>query len=170
MRRERGRTAPTVHGRRTAKVYLPPATIPDGLSYAWKSQAKQYPRTGRPGLSHEEHRTVAGTGPVIAMVDGVPRVGRGTYSTVVDCLLMRNSKGELVGILNHYRDDCYELNGELLEQAGNVNLWVRPNRQHRGIGLRLLAEADRRWGIDWAQQRYTEAGRRLAHRYLAGPS
>ena len=55
-----------------------------------------------------------------------------------------------------------------LEQAGNLNLWVHPRRQRRGIGSALLAEADKRWGpIEWHRQKFTPEGRALVETYLA---
>jgi hypothetical protein len=43
-------------------------------------------------------------------------------------------------MLNHYpKGEAGEL-----EQAGNVNLWVRPSHQRRGFASRLLREANNR--------------------------
>lgn len=141
---------------------LPEATVPGEGLHTWASQVRQYPKLGTPGLTFEEHEvavaqvTYKPTGMVVAEV-----------LTVVDCVLYRNRKGHLIGILNHYRDDCYEFDGSLLEKAGNVNVWVRPDRRRRGVGTKLVAAALRRWPeIDFTQQHYTEAGRALATNIL----
>jgi len=133
---------------------LPPVTIGAELALAWDSQVRQYPKLGPPGLSFVAYPDEPAYGPNGART-----------TTTIDCLLYRNRKGHLVGILNHYNDDIYECDGSLLERPGNVNLWVRPDRQRRGIGTKLVAEADRRWSIDWMAQRYTEAGRSLVSSY-----
>jgi GNAT superfamily N-acetyltransferase len=146
-----------------AMIDLPPAMVPDGTYLDWKSQVRQYDKVGAPGLTYEEHVVNVGTGPIITERG----IGRGTYSMSIDCLLWRNNKGHLVGILNHYPVDCRDIDGRLLERAGNVNLWVRPDRYRRGIGTRLLAEANRRWPIDWTRQSYTASGRALIARYLS---
>jgi GNAT superfamily N-acetyltransferase len=143
---------------------LPAATIPgDGL-LTWESQVRQYDKVGPPGLSFEQHEVVTAvlthkpTGTIIEKA-----------TAVVDCLLYRNRKGHLVGILNHYNEDAYEWDGTLLESAGNVNVWVRPNRRRRGIGTILATEALRRWPeVDVGQQRYTEAGRALVTKLTGG--
>jgi len=113
-----------------------------GPAYSWESQARQYAERGHPGIGYERHyadgRDVGPTNPV-------------------DCLLMRDQGGELLGILNHYPEDGYD-HGFLIEHAGNVNLWVKPSCQRQGIGTALLAEAEKRWTIDYTQQRYSPSG------------
>ena len=79
----------------------------------------------------------------------------------VDCLLYRSRKGTLIGILYHYPVDL-----EPWEQAGNVNMWVHPRRQRRGIGTKLLVEARRRWNLDPYQQSYTPEGAALMNSVL----
>jgi ribosomal protein S18 acetylase RimI-like enzyme len=112
------------------------------MAYTWESQAVQYAPTGQPGLGYERHYADGtDTGP----------------EAPVDCLLVRDANGMLVGILNHYPED--DPGGR--EKAGNVNLWVHPDRRRRGIATLLLTEADARWSVDWRQQRYTEDGLRL---------
>ncbi|HZM57184.1 MAG TPA: hypothetical protein VFC03_19390 [Acidimicrobiales bacterium] len=44
--------------------------------------------------------------------------------------------------------------------------YVAPRRRRRGIGQALIADADRRWGLDFERQRYTPEGRLLASAYL----
>jgi GNAT superfamily N-acetyltransferase len=113
-----------------------------GEIFSWGSQARQYARTGDPGIGYERH-----------YADGYDRGPRNP----VDCLLMRDVHGDLVGILNHYPED-HALG---MERAGNINVWVRPDRQKRGIATRLVREAQKRWAVNAAQQRYTPEGLRL---------
>jgi GNAT superfamily N-acetyltransferase len=82
----------------------------------------------------------------------------------IDCLLYRSRKGTLIGILQYFAEDA----PMDLEKAGNMNVFVHPRRQRRGIGLELVAEADRRWHINWDQQMYTPEGLALIERYLRG--
>lgn len=109
------------------------ATLPD--AYPWESQVRQYPKAGEPGISYFRGDTPHGH---------------------VDCLLYRNRRGHVVGILNHYPTTT------IWEKAGNVNVWVHPRRQRRGIGSALVTEAAKRWPINFEQQRYTVAGVKLA--------
>jgi len=118
------------------------ATIPQHLQYSWESQAEQYAYLDTPGINHERHD-----------------VGEFGAPNVIDCLLWRDEAGRLRGILNYYQND-----GEL-ERAGNVNLWVHPDWERRGVGTTLLREAMQRWPIDLAQQRYTPKGAAFAERF-----
>lgn len=108
--------------------------------YPWESQAQQYPRRGPEGISY--------------FAGEIPEI-----NYTVDCLLYRE-RGILVGILNHYPADQLPW-----EKAGNVNVWVHPDYQRRGIGTALVAEAVTRWGINFDQQRYTEQGAALANSF-----
>lgn len=120
------------------------ATVPQQAMFSWASQAMQYPSLGEPGITHTEEFS-----------PGFP-------TEPIDCLLYYSPAGQLLGILNHYQQDMPPY-----EKAGNVNLWVHPDAQRMGIGTQLIAEADRRFGIRWEQQRFTEEGRALAERYLS---
>jgi GNAT superfamily N-acetyltransferase len=113
------------------------ASIPSYALYTWDSQACQYPTFGEPGISYFAGVTDLGT---------------------VDCLLYRNERGVVVGILNYYDFDSP------WEVRGNVNVWVRRNAQGRGIGTALIEEAHRRWTIDLDQQRFTPEGAAFAER------
>lgn len=118
------------------------ATIPSEFIFSWESQAVQYPRTGPAGISYF-------------------RGDLDDREEYVDCLLYRNDAGQLIGILNYYPQNI-----GVWEKKGNVNIWVKPTHQHCGVASRLLAEADRRWQIDFEQQRYTPAGLALVRKYL----
>lgn len=104
--------------------------------YSWASQALQYPSMGPPGIGYFPGETPKGT---------------------IDCLLWRDTNGRLRGICNHYPFDVPGF-----EEAGNVNLWVHPRWQRRGIGTALVREAQSRWTIDLTRQRFTTAGAALA--------
>ena len=104
--------------------------------YSWASQARQYPPLGVPGISYYPGHTDKGT---------------------IDCLLWRDPNRRLRGILNHYPFDVPGF-----EKAGNVNLWVHPGWQRKGIGTALVREAQRRWTVDLTRQRFTIAGAALA--------
>jgi GNAT superfamily N-acetyltransferase len=116
------------------------ASIPDHLHFSWESQATQYPRDGEPGIGYFAGETDYG---------------------IVHCLLYRNKRGALVGILNYY--DGY-LKPNVWETAGNVNVWVRLDYQRRGIGTALVAEAKQRWDINLDQQRFTASGAAFAEK------
>lgn len=108
---------------------------PDAEALPWWSQVQQYPEIGEPGISY-----FAGE------IEG--------YDVPVDCLLFRDGEGRLRGILNHYAIDYPPW-----EKAGNVNVFVDPTAQRKGIGTALAREAQRRWGpINVEQQSYTLAG------------
>ena len=113
-----------------------------GLVFTWESQACQYAAKGEPGVGYERHYANEFDRP-----PGAP----------VDCLLVRDRHGDLIGILNHYPED--DPGG--FEQAGNINVWVHPKRQRRGIGQMLVREAQERWQISLEQQRYSPEGLRL---------
>lgn len=115
-------------------------TLAADFLFSWESQANQYPAKGRPGVSYFAGETPLGT---------------------VDCLLYRDIKGNVVGILNHYGFDS------IWEKPGNVNIWVRPDKQRRGIATLLVREAARRWDVNLDQQRFTESGAALATRLRA---
>lgn len=110
-------------------------TIPQDQLYSWGSQVCQYPYKGEPGISYQE-------GPI--------------PSGIVHCLLYRNEKGHVRGILNYF-DFLTEW-----EKPGNVNIWVHPRHQGEGIGTALWNEAVRRWGVTLSGQRFTEAGAKFA--------
>lgn len=142
------------------------ATISQESMYDFDSQAKQFHKKGKPGPGYETHE-----------VAGFP----------VECWLYRNTKGHLVGILYHYpeggptvpiqrlnMDGEVELVVEPIESPGNVNIFVRPDRQRRGIGTRLVEKYERKRGpIDWSKQRLTPQGVEFArkmNRRLVVPS
>jgi GNAT superfamily N-acetyltransferase len=123
-----------------ASVASASATVAEGAMQGWVSQVGQYPKKGEPGIGYRRE------------------FAHGDAAMPVDCLLFRNRKGALVGILNHYPLGCGP------ERPHNVNVWVRPDRQRRGIGSRLVAEALRRWPeIADGRQDYTPAGLALAN-------
>ena len=126
-------------------LIIPPA-------FSWESQACQYAKYGSPGLTLEQHA-------VNAKAEEVA-VGDPDTEMLIDCLLMRDVDGFLIGILNHYTGE------NEYEKTGNVNVWVRPDRQRRGVATRLLREAFDRWQVDWRTQRYTEDGLAMLKKLL----
>lgn len=112
-------------------------SIPAESLYSWESQVCQYPYTGKPGISYM-------LGP--------------TEEGLVDCLLFRNEKGHVVGILNHFPWDG------IWEKKGNVNIWINRRWQGKGVGEALWREAVQRFGARLEGQRFTEAGARFAER------
>jgi GNAT superfamily N-acetyltransferase len=116
-------------------------SIPARLAFSWESQVSQYPAKGPIGIHYFAGETDYG---------------------IVHCLLYRSTKGEVVGILNYYDG---HLKPNVWETAGNVNVWVHPDRQRQGIATALLRRAKERWPeINLDQQRFTESGAALATR------
>lgn len=105
----------------------------DYFSEYWNNQFEQYPKTGPKGISYFK--------------------GEIDDKTWVDCLLYRNSKGKLIGVLNHY-----PFNFHPYEKKGNINVMVDPNHQREGIGQELLKSAMKKWKIDFIQQKFTPQG------------
>lgn len=130
--------------------------IGDELFMTWESQVRQHPKVGRPGITYSTPEID------IAYGSELPDGRRAIFSTHVDVLLFRNGKGHVVGILYHYPFDCD------LEAKGNVNIFVRPDRRRRGIGSRLLREADARFDLNLDQQKYTTGGLALVKRNFPG--
>jgi ribosomal protein S18 acetylase RimI-like enzyme len=122
-------------------------TIPTEQLFSWESQVCQYPYRGEPGISYFPGPTSEG---------------------LVHCLLYRNEKGHVRGILNYYDfRSATTMPGtgeEVWEEPGNVNIWVHPKHQGRGIGTALWHEAVRRWGVTLEGQRFTAAGALFAQK------
>jgi hypothetical protein len=97
--------------------------------FSWQGQAPQYDQMG-PAGGVVHHRYYDGTWPDLR---------------VADTLLFYGDRGHLTGILNYYPQDCYERDGTLLEKAGNVNLFVRPDIDHDHLAPVMIAEARTRW-------------------------
>ena len=76
-----------------------------------------------------------------------------------DTLLARNDEGLLVGVLWYTRT-------KHAGRPGEVVLYVNPGQRDRGVGTKLLQEAEGRWAIDFAAQSYTREGRALVDKYL----
>lgn len=114
----------------------------DGPLLTWLSQWRQYPSVAEPGFHHK----------VEYIAD---------HPEPIDCLTLYDERHELIAILNHYPDGFPGW-----EEPRAINLWVEPRHQRQGIGQRMLAEFERRFGpIDWNAQRVSPAGRRLVERY-----
>ncbi len=122
------------------------------MAFDWESQARQYSRNAAPGLRYERNTNPRTSPP----------------NAPIDCLLFYDRAGVLCGILNHFPTTLsLDLgNGWIAtEQAGNVNMWVDPTCQRRGIGTKLLAEAVRRWNVNLNRQDYTPAGAALVNAF-----
>jgi GNAT superfamily N-acetyltransferase len=126
---------------RVAGSWSPKATVPS-TNFDFGSQVGQFPPDGPEGISYFKGEAGAGAG------------------KHVDCLLYRRA-GKLVGVLYHYPFDFppYEV-------RGNVNVMVDPGHQRSGIGSQLLAEAEKRWPLDWQAQSYTEEGAALLRSHV----
>lgn len=144
-------------------VDLPAPSVPGEGQWSWDSQARQYPRTGKPGITYLRSKTT------VAQLVGRRTDRNIDVAATIDTLLHYSATGKLNGILCHYPDRLavtFALDEIVLEEAGNVSMWVDPRRRRRGIGLALLAAADDRWHPDWSTQTYTVAGHALITRYL----
>jgi GNAT superfamily N-acetyltransferase len=102
----------------------------------WSQQVGQYPPKGPAGISYFK-----------GVVDA---------DIYVDCLLYRDKKGKLIGVLNHYAFDMPPY-----ESKGNINVMVDPEHQGEGIGKLLLKDAMKRWDVNLAQQNWTPSGDKL---------
>ena len=76
-------------------------------------------------------------------------------------LLYRGPSGDLRGILNFFPDGFPGI-----EAPGNFFVIVDPSYRGNGIAAELLAEADRRWSVNFHQQNYTTEGRALVVAFL----
>lgn len=113
-----------------------------GIPFSWESQAVQHKLTDTPGIHYEE----------VCVIEGYP----------IDDLTLYDEAGDLVGIL--YR---YPLGAPGFEVPMSINLYVKPSERRKGIGTKLVAEAERRWGpIRWDRQRFTREGAALVRNYL----
>jgi GNAT superfamily N-acetyltransferase len=122
------------------------------MALAWDSQAQQYARAGASGIRYERHQIPKAWPP----------------HAVSECLLYYDDKGVLRGILNYFPITASVPlgNGWVAEErAGSVNVWVDPARQRRGIASTLLADAVRRWKIDFERQEYTAEGAALVNAF-----
>lgn len=127
------------------------ATIPAHAMFTWESQAVQHPLTGVPH-SLVYRRCEDGTFPA------------GQW---IDALLHYDDVGALDAILYHYPFEFFEQDGTRLENRGNTNIWVRPDRRRKGIGSHLVREAVRRWKIVLRNQRYTTDGAGFVNGFMA---
>lgn len=85
----------------------------------------------------------------------------GTF--VYDVLAHYDEAGRLDGVHRRAQTACPPLGDE----AGATLTVVRPDRRRLGIGLILLRESERRWGIDIAAQACTPEGLALLERVVA---
>lgn len=127
-------------------------------AFSWESQAVQYAVDGEPGIALESHYIDLDSGVEILphMLIELDNV------TKIDCLLHRDKRGILDGILNHYDGKCE------LEVKDAVNIWVRADAQRQGIATALIIDALERWpGIADAPQRFTPEGIGLVQTLLS---
>jgi GNAT superfamily N-acetyltransferase len=112
--------------------------VPDDRMLTWESQARQYPESGAPGISTH----------TAELPDGAR----------VNCLLMRDPDGRLVGILNHYPEAISPI-----QKVNTMNVWVHPERRRQGIGSKLvLAALQQGWPVDLGHVAFTSAGDAMA--------
>ena len=122
--------------------------IPE-LSYSWSDHALQYPRKGRPGITHREEKL--------------------GLEVISEVLLYYDANGNLAGVLNYFSKDIPAPEPWMkpfMERLGNFNIIVSPKRRRLGIGMRLLQEASRRWPINFERQNYTIEGAKLFQKFL----
>lgn len=114
--------------------------IPD-FQEKWNKVIKHYPKKGEPGFTFScQH------------LFGV---------RYAEYILFRNEDGEMCGIITYYLQDYFHL-----EKAGNLNISVDPRYWRKGIGLKLLLEAIKKWDIDFNKQIYTCSGIKLLLAFL----
>jgi GNAT superfamily N-acetyltransferase len=119
----------------------------------WEYRASKCPAKGKPGISYRR--------------DVEEKIGP---NAVLETLLYYNNEGRLAGILNYVPNDIQlpePWMKAFVERAGTFNVLVAPKHRGRGIGMKLLREAVRRWPIDFEQQNYTVDGARLVQRFLS---
>jgi curved DNA-binding protein CbpA/8-oxo-dGTP pyrophosphatase MutT (NUDIX family)/predicted ABC-type ATPase len=114
-----------------------------GMPWPFKGQAEQFDKKGPPGFSYFK-----GEG------NGL-RPGQW-----VDCLLWRDEKGILKGIVYHYPQDLP------LEKKGNVNIFISPDSKRKGIASTLLAEAMKLYDVNLRQQRYSTEGAAFVNNFV----
>jgi GNAT superfamily N-acetyltransferase len=111
--------------------------------WSWESQVIPYPPSGPEGIGYFRGE-----------VGDIPGYGTDLH---VDCLLMRNRFGALIGILNHYPTDFP------LEEAGNVLVLVHPSYRRQNVGRELWAEAVKRWNVTFDGQKFSVEGAAFAN-------
>ena len=130
-------------------------TIGQDEMLSWESQEKQFQKVGRPGITYHQYCCCNR----VNCRKGIESCGEHP----VDTFLYRNNKGHVVGILYCYRSVT------AFEVPGNINIWVRPDRQRRGIGTALVRAFTEKFGdINLDQQRYSPAGAEFAERLIRG--
>lgn len=138
---------------------LPPVSIRSDLP--WTSNLAAYPKLGEPGMSHRTLFVPLG-------LRDLPRM------TVINCSLLYDHDGLLVGRLHHYPLGMFDpACGNRLEvgmDAGECSIVIRKSERYQGYGMELLAAADRQWSLDFWCQRYSAEGRAFVVKYLNQPA
>jgi len=115
-----------------------------GMPWPFSGQASQFDKKGPPGLSYFKGES-----------GGSLKEGQW-----VDCLLWRDKKGILKGIVYHYPQNM------ALEKKGNMNVFISPDSKRQGIASKLVAEAIKRYDVDLRQQRYSEEGAAFINNFV----
>ena len=115
-----------------------------GMPWPFKGQASQFEKKGAPGFSYFKAESGG------SLKDG----------QWVDCLLWRDEKGILKGIVYHYPQNM------ALEKKGNVNIFISPDSKRKGIASTLLTEAIKRYDVDLRQQKYSAEGAAFVNNFV----
>lgn len=120
-----------------------------GMEPDFGSSSRGYPEKGEPGSMHVETKPIT-----------VGKLGGKKTSVNELRISAYDEKGDIVGTFGGYTDG---------PNKGAFTVTVRPDAQKKGVGTRLLSEADKA-GFDIkgsiGANRFTPEGRKLMHRYV----
>ena len=145
-------------GETKKKTFIGVPEIP-GYAWHWYEQKSQYDNSKPTIIKYEDrNKPLPKKTKKVIRDEGIDyfkgAIGKDKW---VDALLYKNKYGEIIGILNHY-----PFNFEPYEKKGNINVMVAPQEQGKGIGLKLIKEALKRYpDIDLYQQQWTPQGQSL---------
>lgn len=138
-------------------VELVPNFSMDASDFA--NQAFQHQETGRPGGWYNDPVEYEGKGVPGGISHRYLEVGNAKIP--VNYLLHHGDDGQINGILSHFPE------GTPFEKPGSITVTVHPRHRDKGIGGKLVQEAEKRFGLKLDEQEFTPLGyemyRRLKH-------
>jgi len=97
--------------------------------YTWEGQSLQYDQLGPP-TEIIYRRFIEGMGNLVT----------------IETLLYYDERGRLAGIANYYPETVVDVDGNVVEKPGNLNLFIRPDQEVAAMAA-LTTETKRRWNV-----------------------